>query len=75
MTEQILNTGLYDKIIRLLHKDDLEVKREALFCLTNAARNAPPLQVQIMVDKGAIKALLSALSHFEKEAKPVLIAL
>ena len=50
-----------DKVIYLLMNDDEDIKKEAVWAVSNCTANANIHQFKVLVKKGIIKALLSTL--------------
>ena len=52
-----LDSGIVDKLITILQNDDIQVKNEAVWALSNCTASANPVQFEILVNKGMIRAL------------------
>jgi hypothetical protein len=52
-----IDVGAVDKLVHLLQHDDMVVKNEAIWALSNCTASADSTQFKILVDKGIIKAL------------------
>lgn len=52
-----IDIGIVDKLIQILKHDDVTVKNEAVWALSNCTASATPPQFDIFVSKGMIQAL------------------
>jgi len=68
-----LDLGIVDKLIYLLINDDLEIKKEAVWAVSNCTAGATIEQFSALVDKGILKALTAVLKM--KEARILAVAL
>lgn len=68
-----LDLGIIDKLINLLQNDDLEIKKEAVWAVSNSTAAATFEQFVTLVQKGILKALSSVLKM--KEARILAVAL
>eukprot|EP00826_Nyctotherus_ovalis_P057769 TRINITY_DN7906_c0_g1_i2.p3 TRINITY_DN7906_c0_g1~~TRINITY_DN7906_c0_g1_i2.p3 ORF type:complete len:172 (-),score=50.59 TRINITY_DN7906_c0_g1_i2:162-677(-) len=57
----IINEGISDKLVSLALQDAFDVRRECVWCLTNAASNANAEQLKHLIDAGAVEAVCSLL--------------
>jgi hypothetical protein len=57
--------GIIDKLIQILLLDDNEIKKEAVWAVSNCTASANFTQFNALVDKGIIKALCSTLKMTE----------
>ena len=57
--------GIIDKLIQILLVDDNEIKKEAVWAVSNCTASASFVQFNTLVDRGIIKALLSTLKMNE----------
>lgn len=57
-----LNYGIIDKLIYLLIHDDIEIKKEAVWAVSNSTAGASSEQFAALVDKGILKALCAVLT-------------
>ena len=57
--------GIVDKLINILLNDDTEIKKEAVWAVSNCTASASFAQFMALVEKGIIKSLLSTLSMQE----------
>lgn len=64
---------MIDKLVQLLQHDDLVVKNEAVWALSNCTASANPPQFKLLVQKGLIRALGSILSV--KDVRMLAVAL
>jgi hypothetical protein len=71
--QQCLDLGVVDKLIQILLLDDTEVKKEAVWAVSNCTASASFSQFAALVDKGIIKALLATLKM--QEARILAVAL
>lgn len=71
--QQCLDMGIIDKLIQVLLLDDSEIKKEAVWAVSNCTASANFTQFNALVDKGIIKALLSTLKM--QEARILAVAL
>lgn len=55
--QQCIDIGIIDKLVNILQHDDMAVKNEAVWALSNCTASANPLQFNVLVNKGLIKAL------------------
>lgn len=69
--------GIVSKLLRLLSVSDFRVKREACWAICNAtsAYATHPQQVNLIVEKGAIKPLCEILEAAANDARVILVAL
>lgn len=51
--------GIIDKLVNILKNDEMPVKNEAVWALSNTTAGASPAQFYSLVEKGIIKALCS----------------
>lgn len=65
--------GIVDKLIQILLLDDTEIKKEAVWAVSNCTASATFTQFNALVEKGIIKALLSTLKM--NEARVLAVAL
>lgn len=65
--------GVIDKLIQLLIHDDIEIKKESVWAVSNCTAAATPNQFQTLVEKGILTALCSVLSI--KEPRILAVAL
>ena len=56
-----LDSGIIDKLVNILLHDDVDVKKEAVWALSNSTQNAQPHQILEMVKRGILKALSEIL--------------
>lgn len=56
-----LESGIIDKLINVLLHDDMQVKNEAVWALSNCTASANPQQFGVLVEKGLIRALGNVL--------------
>lgn len=68
-----IDSGIIDKLIRILVKDELPVKNEAVWALSNCTASASPEQFEVLVDKGIIESLGSVLKG--KDVRMLAVAL
>lgn len=52
-----IDIGVIDKLVAILQHDDMAVKNEAVWALSNCTASANPAQFNTLVEKGLIKAL------------------
>jgi len=57
-----LDIGLIDKLITVLIHDDIDVKKEAIWALSNATQHALGHQLEQIVQKQGLTALSAMLS-------------
>lgn len=62
-----------DKLIHLLINDDVEIKKEAVWAVSNCTAGATHEQFNALVEKGILKALATVLKM--KEARVLAVAL
>ena len=60
-----LDMGIIDKLIQILIVDDNEIKKEAVWAVSNCTASASFAQFNSLVERGIIKALLSTLKMSE----------
>jgi len=58
-----IQAGVMEKMIYLLEHDDIEIKKEAVWAVSNSTTEATPQQFKVLVEKGLLKALLSVLTN------------
>jgi importin subunit alpha-1 len=68
-----MDIGLIDKMINLLLNDDIEIKKEAVWAVSNTTAGATFEQFISLVQKGILKALSAVLKM--KEARILAVAL
>lgn len=68
-----IDAGIFEKLINILQHDDMVVKNEAAWALSNSTSSANPEQFKILVDKGLIKGLGSVLTV--KDVRMLAVAL
>lgn len=54
-----IDVGIVDKLVNILEHDEMPVKNEAVWALSNTTAGASPTQFMALVNKGIIKALCS----------------
>ena len=59
--QQCLDLGIIDKLINLLIHDDIDIKKEAVWGVSNCTSSAMPHQIGTLVDKGIVRALVQTL--------------
>ena len=52
--QKCIDIGLMDKIIGMMSDASLDIKSEAVWCLSNSTANATPEQIKSLVQKGII---------------------
>jgi hypothetical protein len=62
-----------DKLINLLINDELEIRKEAVWAVSNCTSSATPQQFHYLVEKGILKGLTSILNL--REARVLAVAL
>lgn len=65
--------GIIDKLINVLLNDDNEIKKEAVWAVSNCTASADFTQFTQLVDKGIIKGLVQTLKM--QEARTLAVAL
>ena len=50
----MVDVGIFDKMIHLVKQDDFEIKREAIWVLSNCTTSATLSQMQYLVGLGLI---------------------
>ena len=68
-----LDLGIVDKLIYILINDDIEIKKEAVWAVSNCTAGATFEQFTALVEKGILKALTSVLKM--REARILAVAL
>lgn len=68
-----MDNGVVEKLVQLLQHDDMVVKNEAVWALSNCTASANPAQFRSLVDRGMIKALGSILTV--KDVRMLAVAL
>jgi len=56
-----LEIGLIDKLVHILMHDDNDVRKEAIWALSNSTQNASPQQFKQLVQKNALSAFNSVM--------------
>lgn len=68
-----LDLGIIDKLINILINDDIEIKKEAVWAVSNCTAGATFAQFVSLVEKGILKALTTVLKM--REARILAVAL
>ena len=68
-----MQTNILDKIMEILKKDDSEIKKEAIWALSNTTSNGSQDQLRRLVERGAISAFCAILSS--PDARSVAVSL
>lgn len=65
--------GIIDKLINILINDDIEIKKEAVWAVSNSTAGATFEQFIVLVQKGILKALSATLKM--RDARILAVAL
>ena len=68
-----IEAGIIEKLILILTGDDLEVRKEAIWALSNTTQNASPQQFQYMAERNGVSALASVLDM--NDSKSLIVAM
>ena len=71
--DAVIASGAVQELVRLLHEGSLDVKREALWAISNAASSSEPMQIAHLVQLGCLRPMVDLLSHLD--TRIVMVAL
>ena len=58
-----IEVGIIDKLVLIMEHDEILVKNDAVWALSNTTKRASSDQFSALVNKGILKALCSILKH------------